>query len=200
LKLNSSLITWFFSENEFLKPDCVSSVRELTNPVVLGFQVERILLATITMNGLRGVTPSVATRFSRNASLPALFRASIGENVLYIPEAWNYPRIDAVLVALVKSTGQKRQKTMVLRVQFIQITVGVVDSSKLAKTRSVLAVNSPERALWSQAASLGHNVDFSLHWIVSQSQVQSVQTSVGYNQTAELVSSLGSVNPDLGDL
>ena len=70
------------------------------NPVVLGFQIERIVLSTISLSGLDKITVNDVVRFRDKNHLNSIFAfAKSGSNTLYIPEAWNYAKIDAVLVS-----------------------------------------------------------------------------------------------------
>ncbi len=95
------------------------------------------------------------------------------------------------------SSSSKPAKKVVdyIHVQFIQISVGAITGDKLAKTRSVLNAGSPERELWSLAAGASKvPVKFSLHWLVSELEVERVPPFVGFEKSLEKVSPLSSVN------
>jgi hypothetical protein len=85
-----------------------------------------------------------------------------------------------------------------IHVEFIQISVGAITDDKLANTRSVLSAESPERELWRQAAGDSKvPVKFSLCWLVSEQEVKRIPPFVGFDNSAEKVSHLSSVNSSL---
>jgi hypothetical protein len=176
------------------------TVAKTLNSSVLGFQVERIVLSTISLNGLGGVSVSKTIRFSDENELTSIFfSAEPSQNILYIPKAWNYPKVDAVLVwykygdAEVSRRRAKASVDIICHVQFIQVTIASVSQVKLDNTRSVL--NSPERQLWSQAVrNASARVEFSLNWLVADSEVHNIQASHGFNDALENVTRLSAVN------
>jgi hypothetical protein len=182
----------FDAENLFVQADYVSNALKAVNPVVLGFQVERIVLATIAQSGLDGVPVGEVMYFSDTTHLLSLFRPAFSHNVLYIPEQWNYPRIDAVFVSKKQRPGQDAAESFL--VQFIQITVAAITQEKLDKTRSVMAANSPERALWRRALCEQAKVDFVLRWLVKRDQVNQIPR---VRRVVEQVSTIESVHPSL---
>ena len=96
------LFSYFFppTESRFLQPDFISNALACANPVVLGFQIERIILSTISLTGLENITVNNVVHFRDKNHLHYIFAsAKSGSNTLYIPEAWNYATIDAVLVS-----------------------------------------------------------------------------------------------------
>jgi hypothetical protein len=188
------------SENEFLRADYISNALKAVNPVVLGFQVERILLATISQSGLDGVRVSKVEYFRDASHLRSIFHPtlSLNSSILYIPEQWNYPRIDAVLVSRLQCQKRKRAgPEYFFQIQFIQITTATICDEKLVNTRSVLVEDSPERALWRRAVpNQSADVRFSLRWLVKGDQVNQIPRLVGRNfkGVTEQVSSIESVN------
>jgi hypothetical protein len=188
------------SENEFLRADYISNALKAVNPVVLGFQVERILLATISQSGLDGVRVSKVEYFRGASHLRSIFLTtlSLDSSILYIPEQWNYPRIDAVLVSRLQCQKRKRAgPEYFFQIQFIQITTATICDEKLVNTRSVLVEDSPERALWRRAVpNQSADVRFSLRWLVKGDQVNQIPRLVGRNfkGVTEQVSSIESVN------
>jgi hypothetical protein len=71
-----------------------------TNSIVRGFLVERIVLASISRTGLDGAPVSEVRYFNNDSDFSRVLRStSPGNNTLYIPNQWNYPKIDAVFVS-----------------------------------------------------------------------------------------------------
>jgi hypothetical protein len=189
-------------ENRFLQADYISNALKAVNPVVLGFQVERILLATISQSGLDGAPVSKVEYFRDASHLRSIFRSASHHNTLYIPEQWNYPRIDAVLVLHHKPSSSKKAKksghstASAAHVQFIQITIASITEKKIENIRSVLLDGSEERLLWRQAVPDAAEVRFSLRWLVKRDQVKEIPKLEGpkFKGVAEQVSSIESLN------
>jgi hypothetical protein len=101
------------SENRFLDSEFILNSLKATNSIVRGFLVERIVLASIWRAGLGGVSVSEVKYFNHDSDLAkVLCSNSPGKNTLYIPNQWNYPKIDAVFVSLKsESKGPKTPKT-----------------------------------------------------------------------------------------
>lgn len=76
------------------------------NPVVLGYQVERIALSSIVVHGLDGVKATQVEYFGAESNMTSLLQAcsTSQTTILYIPQSFNYPRIDAVLVSRHRGT------------------------------------------------------------------------------------------------
>ncbi len=82
-----------------------------------------------------------------------------------------------------------------IRVEFIRISVGAITDGDLAKTRSVLSAESPDRLLWRQVAGdSNRTVKFSLRWLVSKQGVETIPPIVGVRKSAIKVTPLSSVN------
>ncbi len=206
-----------------LVQNTLESARSASNPAVLGHQVERIALSSISLFGLDGVTPNEVVFFDAGPTLVSSLKShsfdKAGKTVLYIPKIFNYPKIDAVLVshhpaqaikaskavpaaanaiANSSSTSTKPRKPVssahgFVHIQFIQISIGAIDSKKLQNTRSVLDAKSPERELWRHAAGVSAvNLKFSLRWLVSSDEVMKIQCCA-----AEKFSPLSSVHAAL---
>ena len=82
----------------FLKDDWVQRCEVVTNPIVKGFMAEKTILSAIRMQGFH--LPDNNIQVSSHIVFPTGREAEClkkDENVLYIPEAFNYKAIDSIV-------------------------------------------------------------------------------------------------------
>jgi hypothetical protein len=92
-------------------------------------------------------------------------------NTLYVPQIFNYPRIDAVSVSFVTEKGPK--KAVCAHITFIQITVGDKKVDRIASTISILN-DEKARQRWLEVIPENFRASavFSLHWFVADHKVE----------------------------
>ena len=88
----------------------------IDNPSVAGFMIEHAVLASIAINGLSYLPyspSSIETSFFKG-EIPS-FDTSKDKTVLYIPQRYNFPTIDGIIVRTegieIKAGGKKPQQT-----------------------------------------------------------------------------------------
>jgi hypothetical protein len=88
----------------------------IDNPSVAGFMIEHAILASIAINGLSCLPyspSSIETSFFKG-EIPS-FDTSKDKTVLYIPQRYNFPTIDGIIVRTegieIKTGGKKPQQT-----------------------------------------------------------------------------------------
>ena len=88
----------------------------IDNPSVVGFMIEHAVLASIAINGLSYLPyslGSIETSFFKG-EIPS-FDTSEDKTVLYIPQRYNFPTIDGIIVRTegieIKTGGKKPQQT-----------------------------------------------------------------------------------------
>ncbi len=110
------------------------------------------------MKGLHGVPVNEAKYFDDESDLISSFKthSASKQNVLYIPKAWNYPRIDAVLVSHHSKSSSKAAKAASTPALSASPSTLVAESSSSSSaiSSSASAQSSPDSAL--SAASYVH--------------------------------------------
>jgi hypothetical protein len=176
------------TENRFLQPEFISNALKAVNPVVLGFQVERIVLSTISQSGLDGVPVSKVEYFNDASDLMALFASASTRNTLYIPNAWNYPRIDAVFVSHHKPES-------IIRKTAKQKTANQTTSPFSAVPFSTATLVQAPTTVSHSSASSASNEDN-----VGHVSVQFIQISVAFITNDKLTQTRGILHKDCPEL
>ena len=121
-----------------------------TNPVVLGFLVERFVLSSIASTGLCGLAVDKVEHFSRYECYlaPQLKQNSAAkQTVLYIPAYWERLRFDAVLVSHHRKSAA--DAAPLANVQSDLISSSGASSSALAEPTSNRASSEAVASQWS---------------------------------------------------
>jgi hypothetical protein len=167
---------------------------DAVNPSVRGFLVERLVIARLMVGGLvlQDRTIPLSTKYLFHRTSKLVFH----DSSLFVPIAWNYPTIDAVVVDIAESNKPTKASTSssseiagtsvenkCVTVYFLSIKSGEnIGPNKFASDRRIVFPNGPDVKLFKKIVASNANaasIEFKLVWIIPDKHIPQHPDDIG---------------------